>query len=75
MAAARNRRDAAADAVDKIYERNPVLAGEVFDESALAALAPLAAEAGAAFDRVILAADRNRAAADFADAGRHTATA
>ena len=43
--------------------------GEVFNESALPALAPRAAEPGTALDGVILAAHRHRPAVDLANAG------
>src|SRR5262245_58644376 len=68
MAAARNGSHAAADAVDQIDQGNAVLAGKVFDETALTALAPRAAKTSAALDGVILATYRHRPAVDFADA-------
>ena len=67
VAAPRNRSDAAADPIDEIDERDAIEASQVFDKTALTAFAPLAAEAGAPLDRVILAADGYRAAVNGPD--------
>ena len=60
--------DRTAGAVAQIDQRNAVLISEVFDEAALSALAPVAAEAGAGAQGVILAADGHRAAIEVAEA-------